>query len=134
LIDSTVYSHEYYIDRFFQEGILPIRSETMPNTEGYEISIYWNCVYRPGYNYYAPRGISSIPTLGTGLSPKHGPPAREERLEITSLEKRVFDNTILYAITFELECDLYFGGNHQRGEYYGRLNEGVFRIVTEVPR
>lgn len=132
---DSIYPAEYYIERFFQVGELPLRKKYMEDTEGFDFYIYWSCVLRPGYEYYRQKDPGRIPSLGMTLSPRLGS-APTGKLELVEKRRIETATTIQYYMTFHLETELYYSSYTSRlsGDEFGMLEDGVFRTVVEIPR
>lgn len=135
VLGDSIYPAEYYIERFFQVGELPLRKEYMEDTEGFYFAISWGCVLRPGYEYYHQRTPDMIPSIGIGLSPSFGS-APTGKLELVEKRRVETPTTIQYYMTFHIETELYYSSYTSRlsGDNFGMLEEGVFRTVVEIPR
>lgn len=133
ILESEVFSDQYYIEEYFKEGILPLRTNYSENTEGFNFFIGWGCVYLPGYDHYYKIDPMRVPSTGTGLGPNFGP-SPDSRLELVEMVKRETDEFIQYYLTFEVECELYYGGNYFRGEYFGHLTDGVFETIIQLDK
>ncbi|PSR08668.1 MAG: hypothetical protein C7N36_21560 [Bacteroidetes bacterium] len=91
-------------------------------------------MYVPGYEYYKNKTANPlyIPAVGTSISPYFGY-SPEAKFELTRMIKRTFPDAIRYYLTFEINCELYYGGNYIRGEYFGTLEDGVLETIIELP-
>ncbi len=85
----------------------------------------------PGYDYYENR--NKIPVVGERLTPVVGEQSNVV-FRVSEFERVETFNLIHYDITFEVECDLYFGSDSRLYDYFGRLDDGVFRTKFSVPK
>jgi len=129
--DSVVYSAEYYLDEYFQEGELPIRKDGEDDTEGFRFFISWSTVLRPGYEHYQRKNPAMIPVAGMGISPTFGP-ANHAKLELTEMEKRVTPEGYRYYFTFKMDADLFYLCQYFAGDRFGTLADGEFRMIIDI--
>jgi hypothetical protein len=130
--DSIIPPPTYYLDKFVQEGDLPLINSNTDKFNGWHFDISWSCVFLPGYDYYKNKNESYVPAIGKYLSPSGG----TQNDLIFNLKEVIIErdgNISTYYITFEIECDLYYYQGENNGEYFGRLDDGEFRtkIVIE---
>ena len=130
--DSIVPDPIFFMDKFFQEGDLVMQSHSNISNigafDGWSFSISWSCVLLPGYDYYKKRDETYIPSTAGYLSPTQG---RQDDLvfRLNEIKLERVGNISTYYLTFEIECDLYYGGDQ---EYYGRLEDGVFKTKVVI--
>lgn len=123
--DSIIYTAEKYIEDFVKEGNLVLRDKDVDEYSGFDFYIFWKCDMKPYYG-----DSETHPSVGFYLSPLK---ASQDDMVFRVSEIRKFEEpwSIKYHITFEIECDLYY---LNEGEYFGRLEDGAFKTVVEIPR
>lgn len=129
--DSVVYPAFKYFDKFIRMGDQPLRGRWESSDSGFYFAISWSCVMNPGLNYYIKHSPFRIPVVSPGISPVFGPRGRY-KFKISEVEKEETALTITYHITFEVSCDLFYGGNSAYVEYFGRLEDGIFKTTATI--
>lgn len=121
-----------YLDEFVKEGEYPLPTRWDRPGDDFYFHISWSCVHRPGIGYYQRNSPTRIPTLSVLLTTAGGPPGLHT-FRIAEVTKWEDPFAATYRITFEVSCDLYyFGGGSV--EYYGRLEDGLFRTVFTIQK
>ncbi len=133
VLDTTVLKASKYIDKFIQEGNLKLRDKNTDKYSGFHFVISWGCVMLPGYEYYLEKDPTRIPVVGEGITPSTGV-QKNSVFRVTSFEKKVTPDFIIYDITFEISCDLYYGSDSTDNGYFGRLEDGVFKTQVILSR
>jgi hypothetical protein len=133
ILDTTVYSAGEYLERFIHQGDLVLRDIYTDKYSGFKFTIAWGCAFLPSYDYYYQKDPSRIPAVGVGLTPSAGK-QKDAVFRVTEYTKTVTPDFDIYDITFEIECDLYYGNSSKDRTYFGRLENGVFKTQVVLER
>lgn len=131
IADTTVYTAQTYIEDYLKKGVLPLRTNDGDKATTFDFRIAWSCAYRPGYYYYVNKYPGRVPVIGMGVSPSYGS-SPNAQLELIEFIKKETHESIKYFLTFEIECDLYQGNKYYKGDYFGKLEDGVFKTIIEI--
>lgn len=126
VIDTNLVKPSEFIERFFQVGDLTLRKEFIDSNSGYYFGIGWSCVLLPGYQHYASTSPTAIPQVTEYLTPCNGP-QDNATFKVVEFNKTVKQDKIIYDITIEISCLLYYGSSNTDKTYYGTLEDGVFK-------
>ena len=131
--DTMVLKASEYIEKFYHAGDLPIRDNAKDKYSGFNFVITWGCVMLPGYQYYHDKNPYQIPSVGELLTPANG---KQDNFvfKITELKKTVYQDIITYDITFQISCTLYYGNQKANDNYFGRLEDGIFKTQIILPK
>jgi hypothetical protein len=134
IIDTTVHKPSEYFNRFIKKGDLALRDKTIDKTDGFYFSINWQCLPLKAYldeykNTWPPR----TPTVGNQITPTTGKHKKSPVFRISELEITETSDFKIYDITFEISCDLFYGGQEDNFRHYGRLEDGVFKTQVVLP-
>ncbi len=130
IFDTITYSQKHYLDKFLKKGDLKLRKSWAEGKEdGFYLLIGWGCVMLPGYDFY--KNQSVCPYIAANLSPSNG---KQENtvFRISELEVEEQGEYIMYEVTFEISCDLYYDGAHGN-DYFGRLEDGIYKLNFSIP-
>ena len=133
VLDTTVFSAGEYLERFIKEGDLVLRDIYTDKYSGFKFTIGWGCAFLPSYDYYYQKDPSRIPAVGVGLTPSAGK-QKDAVFRVTEYKKTITPDFEILDITFEIECDLYYGNSRKDRTYFGRLENGIFKTQGVLER
>lgn len=128
--DSLIHPAKEYLERFIKKGNLPLRDIDADELEHFYFEIGWNCDFAEE----AARDPDLVSGVAARLSTINAQLGKDTRFEITELEITETAFALIYDITFEIECDLYWASASEQKIFYGRLEDGVFKTQAIVDK